>query len=132
MAALQTKRRPMTPARRKRIFEACDGICGYCEEPIDGPYEIDHLLPLALGGADDDGGNTVPMHVECHRIKTFGRKRRREGGDIHRIAKARRARKSRGDGSLKPRRSLADSRLVRHPDGPSTCGTDRNGRYGRR
>ena len=117
MAALQTKRRAMTPARRKRIFEARDGICGYCEEPIDGPYEIDHLLPLALGGADDDGGNTVPMHVECHRIKTFGRKRRREGGDIHRIAKARRARKSRGDGLPKPRRSLADSRLVRRPDG---------------
>ena len=117
MAALQTKRRPMTPARRKRIFEARDGICGYCEEPIDGTYEIDHLLPLALGGADDDGGNTVPMHVECHRLKTFGRKRRREAGDVHRIAKIRRVRVSRGDDSPRPRRLLTDPHLVRSPDG---------------
>ncbi len=117
MAALLTKRRPMTPARRKRIFEARDGICGYCEKPIDGPYEIDYLLPLALGGADDDGGNTVPMHVECHRIKTFGRKRRREGGGARRSAKVRRVRMSRDDGPPKPRRSLTDPRLVRSPDG---------------
>ena len=118
MAALQFKRRPMTPARRKRIFEARDGICGSCGEPIDGPYEmIDHLLPLALGGADDDGGNTVPMHVECHRIKTFGRKHRREGGDFHRIAKVRRVRMSRGDGPPKPRHPLTDPRLVRSRDG---------------
>ena len=44
-------------ARRRRVFEAHDGICGYCEEPIDGPFEIDHPLPLALGGAGDGGGN---------------------------------------------------------------------------
>ena len=107
----------MTPARRKRIFEAHDGICGYCEEPIDGPFEIDHLLPLALGGADDDGGNTVPMHVECHRLKTFGRKRRREGGDVHRIAKVRRVLTSRSDGPPRSRRSLTHPQLVRSPDG---------------
>ena len=108
----------MTPARRKRIFEAHDGICAYCEEPIDGPFEIDYLLPLALGGADDDGGNTVPMHVECHRLKTFGRRRRRRvGGDANRIAKIRCIRMSRGVGSPKLRRLLTHPRLVRSPDG---------------
>ena len=107
----------MTPAHCKRIHDARDGICGYCEEPIDGPFEIDHLLPLALGGVDDDGGNTVPMHAECHRLKTFGRKRRRAGGDVHRIAKVRRIRMSRGDGPPRPRRSLTHPRLVRSPDG---------------
>ena len=107
----------MTPARRRRIFEAHDGIDRYCEVPIGGPYETDHLLPLARGGADDDGGNTVPMHVECHRLKTFGRKRRREGGDARRIAKVRRARVSRSDDSPRPRRSLTRPRLVRSPDG---------------
>ena len=117
MAALQTKRRPMTPARRKRTFEAHDGICAYCEEPIDGVFEIDHLLPLALGGADDDGSNTVPMYVECHRLKTFGRKRRREGGDVHRIAKIRRIRMSRSNGPPSSRRSLTHPRLVKSPDG---------------
>ena len=79
MGALQTKRRPVSPARRKWIFSAHDGICRYCEEPIEGHFEIDHVLPLALGGADDGGGNTVAMHVECHRNKPFGRKRRRDG-----------------------------------------------------
>ncbi len=79
MGALQTKRRPVSPARRKRIFKARDGIFGYCGKAIGGPYETGHLPPLARGGADDDGGDTVPMHVECHRLKTFGRKRRREG-----------------------------------------------------
>ena len=108
---------PMTPARRKRNFEVHDGICGYCEKPIDGPFEVDHLLPLALGGADDDGGNTVPMHVECHRLKTFGRRRRRwVGGDANRIAKIRCIRMSRGDGSPKLRRLLTHPRLVRSPD----------------
>ena len=107
----------MTPARRRRIFEAHGGIGEYCEEPIDGPYETNHLLPLALGGADDDGGNTVPMHVECHRLKTFGRRRRRwVGGDANRIAKIRCIRMSRGDGSPRPHRSLTHPHLVRSPD----------------
>ena len=107
----------MTPAHRKRIFEAHGKICGYCEEPVDGPFEIDQLLPLTLGGADDDAGNTVPMHVECHRLKTFDCKRRREGGDAHRISKVRRIRMSRGDDSPRPRRSLTHPSLVRSPDG---------------
>ncbi|MXX22442.1 MAG: HNH endonuclease [Rhodospirillales bacterium] len=107
----------MTPAHRKRIFEAHDGICGYCEKPIDGPFEVDHLLPLALSGADDDGGNTVPMHVECHQLKTFGRKRRREGCDVHRIPTTRRTRMSRVDGPPWSCRSLTHPHLVRSPDG---------------
>ena len=117
MSSLQTKRRPMTPARRRRIFETHDGLCGYCRKPIEGAYEIDHLVPLALGGADDDGGNTVPMHPDCHRIKTFGRRRHREGGDARRIAKMRRIRVSRSDGPQRPRRSLTHPDLVRSPDG---------------
>ena len=57
------------------------------------------------------------MHAGWHRIKTFGRRRSREGGDVHRIAKIRRIRMSRDDGSLKPRRSLTHPHLVRSPDG---------------
>ena len=112
MPALQTRRRSMTPARRRRIFEARGGICAFCDKPIEGPYDIDHLLPLALGGADDDGGNTVPMHPECHRIKTFGRPRHRDGGDAKRIAKIRRMRRKRGRGQAG---APADARPVRRP-----------------
>ena len=63
----------MTAAHRKRILKAHGKICGYCEEPIDGPFEVDHLLLLALGGADDDGGNMVPMHAEgANQLMQFG------------------------------------------------------------
>ena len=130
MPALQTRRRSMTPARRRRIFEARGGVCAFCEKLIEGPYEIDHLLPLVLGGADDDGGNTVPMHPECHRIKTFGRPRHRDGGDAKRIAKIRRMRRKRGRSQAGPRGSLADARPVRRPDGPADPrdGTERDAR----
>ena len=118
MPPLRTRRRSMTPARRRRIFEARGGVCAFCDKPIEGPYEIDHLLPLALGGADDDGGNTVPMHPECHRIKTFGRPRHRDGGDAKRIAKIRRMRRKRGRGQAGPCRSPADARRPNGSAGP--------------
>ena len=111
MPSRQTKRRPMTQARRRRILEAHDGICGYCEKPIEGAYEIDHVLPLARGGADDDGGNTVPMHPDCHRIKIPGPRRGQEGGAARRTAK------TRSDGPPRPRQSMSHPHLVRSPDG---------------
>ena len=117
MPSRQTKRRPMTPARRKRIFEAHDGICGYCQKPIDDAYEIDHLVPLALGGADDDGDNTVPMHPECHRTKIPGRRRGKEGGDSRRITKMPGLRPPRSAGPPRPPRSMSHPHLVRSPDG---------------
>lgn len=62
-------------------------------------------------------GNTVPMHLDCHRIKTFGRRRSRGGGDSRRIAKMRRIRMLRNDGPPRLRRSLTYPYLVRSPDG---------------
>ena len=117
MPSRQTKRRPMTPARRRLIFEAHDGICGYCRKPIDGAYEIDHLVPLALGGEDDDGDNTVPMHPACLRIKIPGRRRGQEGGDARRLAKKQRLVNSRNDSAARSPRSLSHPHLVRSPDG---------------
>ena len=116
MPSLQTKRRPMTPARRRRIFEAHDRICGYYRKLIEGAYESDQVVPLALRGAGDDGGNTVPMHVDCHRVKTIGRPHHWEGGDARRIAKTRRVRMSRSDSPPRLRRSLTPPHLVRSPD----------------
>ena len=117
MPSRQTKRRPMTPARRRRILEAHDGICGYCKRPIDGDYVIDHVVPLAHGGADDDGGNAVPMHPACHEIKIPGRRRGQDEGDSRRTAKMRRLRNSRSGDPPRPPRSLSHPHLVRSPDG---------------
>ena len=115
MGMLGTRRRSMTPARRTRIFEVHNGVCGYCHEIIEGCYEVDHAIPLALGGADDDGGNTFPLHVECHRIKTLGLGRVR--GDITEIAKTKRIRAKRLGKAARPSRPLTHPFLVRSPDG---------------
>ena len=116
-----TRRRPMPPARRARLFDLHAGICGWCHEQIgDGQaWEIDHAVPLALGGADDDGPNAFPIHRECHRLKTFGRKgERRAYADLGRIAKAKRLRATRlGIETPKRSRPFAWPHLVRKLDG---------------
>jgi 5-methylcytosine-specific restriction enzyme A len=64
-----TKRRAMTKARAARIFLKADGRCELCGQRIAGEYEIEHRIPLNLGGADDDE-NCAPVHAKCHRRKT--------------------------------------------------------------
>lgn len=72
-------RKAMTPARRKRIWEARKGVCWMCGKPVpqSGPEVVyDHHLPLDLGGSDDDD-NIRPIHREpCDRIKTASDRRR--------------------------------------------------------
>lgn len=70
MADLQliphTKRRAMTKARAAKIFLAHNGRCITCGRQIRAgePYFIEHPIPLAQGGADDDT-NTAPAHTKC-------------------------------------------------------------------
>lgn len=66
-----TKRRAMTAKRRLSIWLEHDGQCGLCRLPVDlVGCEIEHRIPVWLGGADDDGGNTYPAHPACHKAKT--------------------------------------------------------------
>ena len=98
MGALQTKRRPVSPARRKRIFKARDGICGYCGEAIGGHYETGHLPPLARGGART---TTAATPCRCTSSATGSRPSAASAGgkgDVHRIAKVRRVRIPQSDG----------------------------------
>lgn len=79
-----TKRRPMTAARRARILRLRGAVCAHPECDRSEGLEIDHVLPLELGGSDDDD-NLEPLCPVHHRRKTRA--------DIKRIAKARRIRK---------------------------------------
>ena len=127
MAMVKTPRRSMTPARRMRIFAAHGGVCGFCHEEIDPceAYEIDHAIPLALGGSDtsggpdgDDGENCYPLHERCHRIKTFGLKRGPRGrpSDFSAIAKVKRLRDRRLGLAPQKRSRLRDPYFKRKVD----------------
>ncbi len=121
MAMVKTPRRSMTPARRKRIFLSHGGVCGFCHEEISAgePFEIDHEIPLALGGSDDDGENCYPLHERCHRIKTFGLKRpgRKRPSDFSAIAKVKRLRAKRLGLETQKRSRLRDPHFKRKVDG---------------
>lgn len=75
-----TKRR-MTPARRKRILERDGHACRICS-CTEGPFEIDHHLPIWLGGSDDDE-NLRTLCLNCHKGETkAGTKARAKGNRI--------------------------------------------------
>lgn len=51
------------------VLEAFDGTCGICGEDVDPlNFEVDHIVPLALGG-EHSYANTQPAHGECNRRK---------------------------------------------------------------
>jgi len=65
-----TKRRAMTPARRRRIWEAAGGKCFMCSKPVPESWTVlDHFVQLWMGGADEDS-NLRPLCTPCDRFKT--------------------------------------------------------------
>ena len=81
-----TKRKPLTPTQRLKLFEQHKGLCGICGAQIKaGEGWIDeHIIPLGLGGSNDMT-NRAPVHAVCAAGKTFGK-----DGDVAKIAKAKR------------------------------------------
>jgi 5-methylcytosine-specific restriction endonuclease McrA len=82
-----TVRLAMTKKRRAEAFLACRGRCVACGERLTGDYQVDHRVPLALGGSEAVE-NLECLHVECHSAKTKT--------DVKRIAKAVRIAKKNG------------------------------------
>ena len=79
-------RRSWTKRRRLALFEAHKGVCHICRCKIDGTkdlWDVEHIIPIAMGG-DDDEGNCAPAHAACHKSKT--------SADRKQIAKADRVR----------------------------------------
>lgn len=49
----QYSRPTLSAARREAIFERDGKVCRYCEA-TEGPFHIDHMMPLARGGSNRD------------------------------------------------------------------------------
>lgn len=89
------KRGNLSTLQRAKIFTTHGGKCHLCDAKIDGvreKWEADHIIPLAMGG-DDNEANMAPAHVKCHRTKT--------DKDVKAIAKAKRI-EAKHNGARKP------------------------------
>lgn len=82
---MTTARKSISRTVRARVFDKANGACHLCGGKITASdkWDVDHVLPLALGGADDES-NFAPAHKRCHIDKT--------ADDVGRIRKADRQR----------------------------------------
>lgn len=58
-------------AVRRRVREAADDACGYCRSPqrlVMGRLEIEHIIPRARGGGDDETNLWLSCAL-CNRYK---------------------------------------------------------------
>lgn len=110
-----TKRKPLTPTQRLKMFEAHKGVCCICNQQIKaGEKWLDeHIRPLGLGGSNDLT-NRAPAHVVCAAGKTFGK-----DGDNARIAKAKRV-KMRHLGISKSKQKIQSRGFSKAPREPKT------------
>ena len=111
MEVEKTPRRSFTPKQRQGVWDRQEGLCGCgCDEPLGLSWQVDHRIPIALGGAHEPG-NWVGLKPDHHLEKT------RE--DVRKIAKVNRIRKREAEGA-KPSRLQSrgfDKRLRKKFDG---------------
>lgn len=71
-AFVHVKRRQRTPKERAILFAERGGICAKCTRKcgVKG-WELDHIIPIATGGSDDDENMQVLCDF-CHDGKTVG------------------------------------------------------------
>ena len=63
------KRKPIPQKVRRRVYEKYGGRCAYCGQPIAyRDMQVEHLVPLAKGGADREE-NYMPSCHTCNHYK---------------------------------------------------------------
>lgn len=84
------RRRTISAKERLALFAAAGGVCHVCggRITVGEAWDVEHVIPLALGG-DDDAANMRPAHRKhCHAGKTvqdvadIARAKRREARHI--------------------------------------------------
>jgi 5-methylcytosine-specific restriction protein A len=68
-----TPRKSISAKDRKAFFKRHNGICALCGgliDPVREAYQIEHTVPIAMGGADDIRSNGELVHSKCHLAKT--------------------------------------------------------------
>lgn len=72
------KRRRLTKAQRLQVYEKYGGKCAYCGNHITlDEMQVDHVKPLALGGADDISNFASACRM-CNKPVGFFFERRRD------------------------------------------------------
>ncbi len=66
------KRRTLSTAQKVALFIAAQCRCHICNaiiHPAAERWEVEHVIPLAMGGADNET-NMRPSHIACHKVKS--------------------------------------------------------------
>ena len=98
--------RAAIPARVQReVLAAYDNRCAWCGGG--GPLDLDHKVPVALGGVNDTA-NLWPLCKPCHRKKTTGTNQgEKMKSDLYGITKSNRLKRKwespRPEGSIRSR-----------------------------
>lgn len=116
MVDTSPQRKSISHSRKRDILWLQGGNCPICGMPVNlvrDETEIDHTIPLALGGADvrDEASdkNLRVVHKACHAKKTKG--------DRRTIAKAKRVYAKHTGTHRKPRRPLTNKKWKRKING---------------
>lgn len=67
-AALLAAGGKLSPGLRVKLFALQKGKCACCGEPLGAKYHLDHIMPLALGGENEDR-NIQLLRATCNAQK---------------------------------------------------------------
>ena len=78
----KTTKRSVGTTLKKRVASEQLWRCNVCNTLVDFTYQIDHVVPLELGGPNNRA-NLQMLCVRCHALKTAHETERREDGAMH-------------------------------------------------
>lgn len=62
-------KRKLSETAKKKTAASQEWKCGMCRNMLTHVFEVDHVVPLYMGGGNDDS-NLMALCRECHGIKT--------------------------------------------------------------